>query len=135
MGHLRPECDSPRGRALLHAGEGWAPSTGCTEAGRSFTDVHCGDQDWQPIETFFDQGITAGCGSGNFCPDSTITRGQMMVFLLKVEHGSAYAPPACVGNVFTDVTCAGQFDAWIEQASDEGLTGGCGGSLSAPTPT
>ena len=85
-------------------GEGWTPSTGCTETGRSFTDVHCGDQDWQPIETFFDQGITAGCGSGNFCPDTAITRGQMMVFLLKVEHGSSYSPPACTG-VFADVPC------------------------------
>ena len=113
-------------------GEGWTPSTGCTEAGRSFTDVHCGDQDWQPIETFFDQGITAGCGSGNFCPDTAITRGQMMVFLLKVEHGSSYSPPACTG-VFADVPCpSGQFVDWIERAYNEGLTAGCGGSNFCP---
>jgi hypothetical protein len=27
------------------------------------------------------QGITAGCGNGNFCPDSLVLRGQMSVFL------------------------------------------------------
>ncbi len=27
------------------------------------------------------EGITAGCGSGNFCPESTITRAEMAVFL------------------------------------------------------
>ncbi len=33
------------------------------------------------IEALAASGITAGCGSGNFCPDSPLTRGQMAVFL------------------------------------------------------
>ena len=33
-------------------------------------------------------GITAGCGGGNYCGTSPITRAQMAVFLLKAEHGS-----------------------------------------------
>jgi RHS repeat-associated protein len=124
--------------------EGWAPALLCDEDGvavpggaaaRTFADVHCGDQDWEAIQSFYEEGISGGCGSGNFCPDTTVTRGQMMVFLLKVEHGSSYTPPPCVGNVFTDVTCAGQFDAWIEQASDEGLTGGCGTGIFCPNGT
>lgn len=28
-------------------------------------------------------GITAGCGSGNYCPDAPLTQGQMAVFLAK----------------------------------------------------
>jgi hypothetical protein len=35
------------------------------------------------IERLFHDGITAGCGGGNYCPDDTSTRGQMAVFLVK----------------------------------------------------
>jgi hypothetical protein len=29
------------------------------------------------------EGITGGCGNGNYCPDTPITRAQMAVFLVK----------------------------------------------------
>ena len=29
------------------------------------------------------EGITAGCGNGNFCPEQAVTRGQMAVFLVR----------------------------------------------------
>jgi hypothetical protein len=52
----------------------------------------------------------------------------MAVFLLKSEHGSEYAPPACIG-LFADVPCPGTADFpysdWIERLSVEGITGGC----------
>jgi hypothetical protein len=35
------------------------------------------------IEKFKDLNITAGCGSGNFCPDVNVSRAQMSVFLTK----------------------------------------------------
>ena len=35
------------------------------------------------IQALVDAGITAGCGSGNYCPDNPLTRGQMAVFLSK----------------------------------------------------
>ena len=41
------------------------------------------------VEPVFRHGITAGCGGGNYCPASPVTRAQMAVFLLKAEHGSA----------------------------------------------
>jgi len=57
----------------------------------------------------------------------------MAVFLLKSELGSAYIPPACTGAVFPDVPCnGGQFDPWIEDLADRGITGGCGGGLYCP---
>jgi len=40
--------------------------------------------DW--IEQFFAEGITGGCGGGNYCPESAGTRGQMAVFLVKALH-------------------------------------------------
>ena len=71
-----------------------------------FDDVPCPGPfaDW--IEQLSAEGITAGCGGDNYCPDNPVRRDQMAVFLLKTEHGSAYVPPTCTG-VFDDVTCPG----------------------------
>ena len=33
------------------------------------------------IETLFHNGVTAGCTGGNYCPDASVTRAQMAVFL------------------------------------------------------
>ena len=62
-----------------------------------FPDVACPGPfaDW--IEQLAAEGITSGCGGGNYCPDNPVTRAQMAVFLLKTKHGSAYTPPACAG--------------------------------------
>ena len=99
--------------------------------GTVFLDVHIGDfaADW--IEALAGFQITGGCGNGNYCPSSSVTRAQMAVFLLKAEHGSAYTPPGCTG-VFNDVPCPSQFADWIEQLADEGITGGCGGGNYCP---
>jgi len=35
------------------------------------------------IDQFAAEGITAGCGNGNYCPDAPVTRDQMAVFLVK----------------------------------------------------
>jgi len=83
--------------------------------------------DW--IEQLVFEGIAAGCGGGNFCPGAPVTRAQVAVWLLKSEHGGAFAPPACQG-VFGDVSCAPPAFAvdWIEAIYGEGVTGGCNAS-------
>ena len=83
------------------------------------------------IEELAAEGITGGCGGGNFCPTEPVSRAQMAVLLLKSEHGPAYAPPSCTG-VFADVACPGVFAAWIEQLAAEGITGGCGAGNYCP---
>ena len=97
-----------------------------------FADVACPSTfaDW--IEAMANEGITGGCGGSNFCPTSPVRRDQMAVFLLKAEHGSAYAPPACAG-LFADVPCPSAFANWIEQLSAEQITGGCGGGNYCPS--
>jgi len=76
-------------------------------------------------------GITAGCGGGNYCGTAPITRAQMAVFLLKAEHGPSYTPPACTG-AFADVACPSTFANWVEQLANEGVTGGCGNGNYCP---
>ena len=49
-----------------------------------FDDVPCpGGFAVNYIEYLFDQGVTAGCGNDNYCPDAAITNGQLAVFLVK----------------------------------------------------
>ena len=35
------------------------------------------------IKQLVTEGITAGCGNGNYCPESPVTRSQMAVFLVR----------------------------------------------------
>lgn len=99
-----------------------------------FTDEPCPGGpfvDW--VNQLASEGITGGCGGGNYCPGNTVTRGQMAVFLLKGQHGGGYAPPACSATVFTDVPCPGaQFVDFINQLAAESITGGCGGGNYCP---
>ena len=83
------------------------------------------------IEQLYAEGITGGCGGGNYCPEAPVTRDQMAVFLLKAEHGSAYVPPAPTG-VFSDVPTTYWSAAWIEQLAAEAITSGCGGGNYCP---
>lgn len=49
----------------------------------TFGDVPTSDPGFQYIEALVASGVTAGCGGGNYCPDATLTRRQMAVFLAK----------------------------------------------------
>jgi hypothetical protein len=97
--------------------------------GTMFGDVPASQQFAGWIEELAREGISAGCGSGNFCPADPVTRKEMAVFLLKSKYGSSYPPPACQG-LFADVPCPSQFANWIEDAAAKGIMpggtqGGC----------
>ena len=77
------------------------------------------------VEQMVRDGITSGCGGGNYCPSSSITRAQMAVFLLRASHGSSYVPPPASGTVFADVKATDFAADWIEELHAEGITGGC----------
>lgn len=47
----------------------------------TFTDVPTGHPFFRFVEALAAAGITGGCGSGLYCPDNPVTRGQMAVFL------------------------------------------------------
>jgi hypothetical protein len=49
----------------------------------TFGDVPPSHPFFRFIEALAASGITAGCGSGNYCPGRNITRGEMAVFLAK----------------------------------------------------
>jgi len=97
----------------------------------TFADVPCPSTFANWIEALAAEGITGGCGGGNFCPASPVRRDQMAVFLLKAEHGSGYVPPVCTGT-FPDVPCPSTFANWIERLAAENITGGCGSGNYCP---
>lgn len=86
------------------------------------------------IEQLASEGITSGCGNGNYCPATAVTRDQMAVFLLRVKHGSSYVPPDATG-VFEDVPPNYWAADWIEQLAAEGITSGCSESPKLYCPT
>ena len=79
------------------------------------------------------EGITSGCGNGNYCPTTQVTRAQMAIFLLRSKHGTSYTPPAVGGSTgFTDVPTDYWAAAWIKQLAAEGVTAGCGTGIYCP---
>ena len=83
-----------------------------------FPDVPCSNPFAPWIEQLADEGITGGCGGGNYCPNNPVIRQQMAVFLLRPCTGSSFVPPPCSGD-FGDVPCPSQFADWIEQLAAE----------------
>jgi uncharacterized repeat protein (TIGR02543 family) len=82
------------------------------------------------------EGITGGCGNGNYCPEVPVTRAQMAIFLLRSKHGASYTPPAVGGSTgFGDVQPNYWAAAWIKQLVTEAITAGCGnGNYCPETP-
>ena len=112
-------------------GSGYAPPA-CS--GAVFLDVPCTGGLFDPwIEDLAARGITGGCGAGNYCPGSPVTRAQMAALLLKTDLGSGYAPARLHGNGLRRRSLhGGIFDPWIEDLAARGITGGCGAGVYCP---
>jgi uncharacterized protein (DUF1800 family) len=127
---------------LLRAehGGGYVPNPA---TGTVFWDVGATDfaADW--IEQLHAEGITGGCtgpdpGHGGlpaYCPNNSVTRAQMAVFLLKVYEGVSHVPPPATG-VFPDCPLGDPSLAplipWIEELARLKITVGCGNNNFCP---
>jgi hypothetical protein len=113
---------------------GYQPPSG--PATPTFGDVPTNFMFYDWIEEFSAQGFTAGCGGGNYCPNSAVTREQMAVFLLLGKYGIGYQPDSCNAQTnpspFGDVPDSSVFCGWIKQLVDDGITAGCGGGNYCP---
>jgi hypothetical protein len=65
-------------------------------AGVPFADVTCSTFYDAWIEQFARDGITSGCGNGDYCPNENVTRAQMAVFVEAAMHGTGNWPPHTV---------------------------------------
>ncbi len=110
-------------------GKGWTPAP---STGNVFLDVPVDFWAGDFIEALHAEGVTSGCGGGNYCPNNPITRAEMSVFLLMGEHGAGWVPPLSTGTVFNDVPIDHWAGDFIEALAAEGITGGCGGGNYCP---
>jgi hypothetical protein len=116
---------------LLRAKEGgsYTPPA-CTTP--MFADVPCSSFYAPWVNELVRRGVTAGCGGGNYCPDASVTRAQMAVFLLATLQGQGWAPPACTTPAFSDMPCSSPFAPWVDELVRRGVTAGCGGGSYCP---
>jgi hypothetical protein len=85
------------------------------------------------VEELARRGVVSGCGGGNYCPSSSVSRDQMAVFVLRALD-PALNPPACAPpNTFADVPETSPFCRWIEELANRQIVGGCGGGNYCPT--
>jgi len=98
-----------------------------------FADVPTSDPFAPWIEDLYTLGVTGGCSSSplQYCPEQTVLRKQMAVFLLKTAYGSDYLPSPCEG-IFADVPCPSPFADWIEQLYASQIAAGCGNGNFCP---
>jgi hypothetical protein len=119
---------------LLRAKEGgsYVPPA-CTTP--MFADVPCSNSYAPWINELVRRGVTAGCGNGNYCPGTSVTRSQMAVFLLATLQGPGWTPPTCSTPSFADMPCSSPFAAWVDELARRGVTAGCGGGDYCPNTT
>ena len=96
-------------------------------ANSRFSDVTAGSFHAPFIERMAELGVTKGCGDGTFCPDDTVTRYQMAVFLKRAFDLEPGPDPG-----FTDVAP----DAWyyndVAALAASAITAGCGDGIFCP---
>ena len=114
---------------LLKAGDPGFVPPGCTVP--PFADVPCSSIFAPWVAELADRGITTGCGGGNYCPASPVTREQMAVLLLRTED-PGLVPPGCVTPPFADVSCGSVYAPWIQELVVRGVTAGCSVTLYCP---
>jgi len=101
----------------------------------TFSDVGTQYWAWNFIERLYAAGITGGCAVSplQYCPEGTVTRAQMAIFLERGIQGSSYNPPAVGSSTgFSDVSTSYWAGAWIKQLAADGITGGCGTGIYCP---
>jgi hypothetical protein len=88
-----------------------------------FADVSPTNPFYAFIEQMAVRQITQGCGGGNYCPSSTVTREQMAAFLIRAR--GEFTPPTPSSQRFGDVPPANPFYNFIDRMAALGITLGC----------
>ena len=97
-----------------------------------FTDVPAAAPGFKWIQKLYELGITAGCGSGNYCPNDNVTRDQMAVFIIRARYGAQAAFTYPTTPTFADVPSTETYFKWIQRLAQDGITAGCGNGQYCP---
>lgn len=81
------------------------------------------------INKMSELGITGGCGTRMYCPDATVNRAQMAVFIIR---GLSETPSSVPYNEYFDDIGNDGFAGYINRMEELGITGGCGSRQYCP---
>jgi len=95
-----------------------------------FTDVPSSHWAFKYIQKLKELGITTGCGSGQYCPEETVTRDQMAAFLVRARAGEAFSWSS--EPYFTDVPSNHWAFDYIQKLKELGITTGYGDGSYGP---
>ncbi|HKF42497.1 MAG TPA: Ig-like domain repeat protein [Thermoanaerobaculia bacterium] len=118
--------------------DGDPPKSWLLHVGRSFTDVSTSHVFYPFVERILHFGITAGCTATTYCPDDSVFRLQMAIFLARAQAGgdgnvpssgtAQGSPYNCAGggtSLFTDVPPTDPFCRHVHYIFSTGVTTGC----------
>jgi stage II sporulation protein D len=85
------------------------------------------DDDGHEYEAYINalarDGVTNGCGEGQFCPAAPVTRSEMAAFLLRAIRHADHLP--AYQTRFQDVPDGQWYTGYVEHLAEHGLTKGC----------
>jgi hypothetical protein len=111
---------------------GHDPFSGSYSNTPHFSDVSQNDFGFAWIQKLQELGITTGCGGGNYCPDSPITRAQVAIFIVRARYGSSTVFSYPVSAYFKDVSQQQFGFAWIQRMMEDEITSGCEPAMYCP---
>lgn len=75
-------------------------------------------------------------GESSYCPNNTMTRGELATPLLRARYANGYyTPPSCQSTGYSDVSCSASYGPWVAKAQQDGLLTSCGAGLYCPNQT
>ncbi len=98
---------------------------------QAFADVPPSAYYFDAVNIMAAMGITSGCAVDEFCPNNSLTRAEMAVFLVRGAYGTGpftYSPTP----YFTDVQPTDFGFAYIQKLYELGITAGCAVDLFCP---
>ena len=75
---------------------------------------------YNSIYAIYTEGITVGCGNSNYCPNASVTRGQMAAFIIRAKYGENFTYTKT--PYFSDVPSTHLFFKYVQKLRDDGIT-------------
>jgi hypothetical protein len=92
-----------------------------------FSDVLWNHWAIEYIEALYNAGYISGCSSDPllYCPDNTMTRAEVSVFVERGINGAGYLPADPTESIFGDVDVGVWAAKWVTALFEDGFTSGC----------
>jgi len=98
----------------------WPVRGGQSGSSVTFADVPLTEPFYGYIEAIYNDGITQGCGNGDYCPSYDVTRDQMAAFLIRALYGANFTYTQT--PYFSDVPATDYFFEYIQKMKDMSIT-------------